>query len=461
MLRLVTMRWGLLVLLIGACSVAQGQSQSQATAPAPAFGQNAPILDPENPPISGLDEPSLELRIVNRSFISPAIQVGQSVDSNGTNQLGGSDLTGVSHVLGALDLQKFWQRNDVFAEYLGGAAFGNNSYYVRQIQALGVEGVTRWRTGRATVRDSFTYLPDGSFLASTAGGLPGFGIATGGTSLGLPGIYRLSAVQGTLGTTPRLSNTAILDAVQSITPRSAFTLIGAFSNSHFYHNNEGLLNGDQTTGEVGYSHLISRHDQLAGVYAFQLLRFPTINGGEVYNHVLNLRWSHTISGRMSFIGGIGPQYTDVRYGTTSLSWNLAARATLHYRFEHTQLLLNYEKYTSQGSGFFPGADTQVVHVTIRRPLGRTYALFTNFGYSHNKRLLDIQKGLNANSYNDSSAGVILRKHIGRDFDLFAAYHFSEVWFDTVDKSGAVVGTNNQRHIGTIGVEWHPRPVRIE
>jgi hypothetical protein len=104
----------------------------------------------------------------------------------------------------------------------------------------------------------------------------------------------------------------------------------------------------------------------------------------------------------------------------------------------------------------------VVHATIRRPLGRNYALFTNFGYSHNKRLLGTQKGLQANSYNDASAGVILRRHMGRSFDLFAAYHFSEVWFNTVDKtSGALVGTNNQRHIGTIGVEWHPHPIRIE
>ena len=40
--------------------------------------------------MSGLDEPSLELRALNRSFVSAAIQVGESGDSNANNALGGS-----------------------------------------------------------------------------------------------------------------------------------------------------------------------------------------------------------------------------------------------------------------------------------------------------------------------------------------------------------------------------------
>ena len=179
--------------------------------------------------------------------ISTAIQVGESGDSNANNALGGSSVDAVSHVLGALDLQKFWPRSDLFLEYLGGVVEGDERSFQRQLHALGLEGVTRWRTGQITVRDGFSYLPDGSFSASSAGGLPGFGIATGRLGLGLPGVFHLE--EGSVGTIPRLSNLASLDVVQAITPRSAFTVIGAYANDHFYHNagNE-LINGDEHDG---------------------------------------------------------------------------------------------------------------------------------------------------------------------------------------------------------------------
>ena len=48
-----------------------------------------------------------------------------------------------------------------------------------QMQAVGLEAVTRWRTGQMTLRDAFDYLPDGSF-PTEFGGNPGFGLATGG-----------------------------------------------------------------------------------------------------------------------------------------------------------------------------------------------------------------------------------------------------------------------------------------
>ena len=159
-----TIRWALLVFGMSVCAAAQNSSQSQPeTTPAPAFGQNAPVLNPENPPVTGLDEPGLELHTATRSFISPALQVSESADTNGDNQLGNARLESVTRVLGAFDLQQFWPKSDLFLEYLGGGAFYSSPYDVKQLQAAGLEGVTRWRTGQATLRDAFSYLPDGSF----------------------------------------------------------------------------------------------------------------------------------------------------------------------------------------------------------------------------------------------------------------------------------------------------------
>ncbi len=337
MVRVRKIRLALLVFGMSVGAAAQNDSQSQPeTTPAPAFGQNAPVLNPENPPVTGLDVPSLDLHTASRSFISPALQVSEAGDTNAENQLGATSLESVTRVLGALDLQQFWPKSDLFLEYLGGGAFYGNPYDVKQLQAAGLEAVTRWRTGQATLRDAFSYLPDGSFQIGF-GGVPGFGLALGGMGTGeqgggLPGSHLFGEGQlGSVGNIPRLANTGILDVVQAISPRSAFTVAGGFRNAHFYDHpipdqpTDLLINSDQITVQGGYSHLLSRHDQIGVIYAFQLFQFPQVTGGQIYNHIVNVRWSHTITGRLSLIVGAGPQYTDVELGGYFKHWSPSAR----------------------------------------------------------------------------------------------------------------------------------------
>src|SRR5208282_6251080 len=121
MVRMRTIRPALLVFGMSICAAAQSRSQSQTEpTPAPAFGQNAPILSPENPPVTGLDEPRLDLHTATRSFFSPALQVSEAADTNGGDQFGNTDLANTTRVIGALDLQQFWPKSDLFLEYLGG-----------------------------------------------------------------------------------------------------------------------------------------------------------------------------------------------------------------------------------------------------------------------------------------------------------------------------------------------------
>ena len=449
------------------CAAAQTSSQPQPVpTPAPGFGQNAPVLDPDNPPITGLDVPGLELRTASRSFVAPALQVSESADTNGTNQFGGSgDLQSVTRVLGAFDLQQFWPKSDLFLEYLGGGAFYSSPYAAKQLQAAGLDAVTRWRTGQATLRDSFDYSPDGVFQIGTFGGVPGLGLATGSGGIGgyVPGFG--NANLPSVGNIPRLANTAILDVVQAVNPVSAITIAGGFSNAHFYDNTNTLANSDQITAQAGYSHLLNRRDQIGVVYAFQLFQFPQNTGGEIYNHVVNLRWSHTISGRFSLIAGVGPQYTDLQSGQALSQWNVSARVQLRYKFAHSSVTATYEKFTSQGSGLFAGANTQAARLAYKRPLARTIDLYADVGYSHNKKLQNAVIGVNgASTYDEGYAAAVVRKHFGRSYDLFVAYRFSELGLDApISNCPNVLGCGqlNSRHVGTIGLEWHPTPTRIE
>ncbi len=463
-----TMQLALLMLTLSMSTAAQTTSQPD-TAPAPAFGQNAPVLNPENPPISGVDEPSLELRTATRSFVSPGLQLSETADTNANNTLGpSSDVSSISRILGAFDLQKFWPKSDLFLEYVGGGAVYANPNDIRQMHSAGFEGVTRWRTGQLALRDSFSYLPDGAFNLGF-GGLPGFGIATGSDMTGVvPGTRTLNGgTLGSVGDIPRLANTAILDAVQAINPVSAVTVMGAFSNAHFYDPTTALINSDQLTIEGGYSRLLNRHDQIGVVYAFQLFQFPQATGGQIYSHILNVRYSHTITGRLSFLGGIGPEYTELQQGGYLTNWSISARAQLRYKFARASMIAGYEKFMSPGSGFFAGANTQVASLVYDRPLGRTWEFYGDLSYSYNKKLQDLPGlGLsNASSYNEGSVIAVFRKHLGRTYDFFTAYRFSDVGFNVPGNAQNCIanscGNVSQRQSGTIGVEWHPTPTRIE
>ena len=454
------------------------QSQQEAPAPAPAFGQTAPILSPENPPISGIDEPRLNLRQALRSFASVGLQASESADTNPTNQLGAGstqNVRAISRILGAFDLQRFWPKNDLFAEYVGGGAFYTSGIdEVRQLQDVGVLGVTRWRTGQLSLRDAFNYLPEGSFAAGAYGGAPGLNIAqTGGYGIpggGIPGIHT-EAQWGSVGLVPRITNITIANIVQSLSPRSAVTVVASYGFSHFLEEQSVLFNSQQLTTEAGYSHLINRRDQVAAVYAFQEFHFPQSSTGKIDAHVFNLRWGRTISGRMSLIVGAGPQYVLIYQpsifgpGFEDTHWSAAGRASLHYKFTRSSLTASVEKFTSAGSGIFAGADTEVIRLSLSRPLTRTWEFTGDLGYSHNKRLqfsFFSPTGFQGDYFNNGFAGAIVRHQIGREFGAFAAYRFNEFSLQVpscIDGFGC--GKRSTRQMVTIGVDWHPRPVRIE
>jgi hypothetical protein len=473
------------VLIFGAslCSMAQGDASSQGTTPpatqqettpgpVPAFGQNAPVLNPENPPISGLDQPTLEMRGATRSFFSPGLQVSESADTNTGNQLGKSQLKSATRVLGALDLQKFWPKSDFFLEYLGGGVFfSDGSHSVRQLHALAGLFVTRWRTGQITFRDSFSDLPEGSFSVGAYGGAPGLGLARGGVGAGIPGggLPGMSGntTFGGIGLTPRISNLAVADIVQAISPRSAVTVAGGYTTAHFLEDNPSLINSQQFTVEGGYSHLLNRRDQVALVYAFQEFVFPLAAGGKIDVNVVNLRYGRNITGRLNLLVGAGPQHISIyspgNGGTTQSRVSASVRARLMYKFPKTSLAASYEKYTSSGSGFFAGADTQVGRLSVMRPIGRTWQFFGDVGYSYHKRLQNLLfLGTAGATYSDGFAGVAFRKQIGRNFGIFAASRFNDLAFDnSFCGTGTSCSRISQRYVGTVGVDWHPRPIRIE
>jgi hypothetical protein len=299
-------------------------------------------------------------------------------------------------------------------------------------------------------------------------------------------------------------NLSLVDVVENLTPKSSVTVTGGYAFVHFLGNNPGVGNsfiGDtQVSGEVGYDRLLGPHDQGAIVYGYQGFTFST--GVSFHSNVIQLMWGHRISGRMDFLIGAGPQFMQLynlptpvniptsadtvppcQYGGTltspvlecpanSLRVSAAGRASLRYRFPKVSLALTYAHYLTSGSGFFAGAESDIASLNATRPLGRIWTGFSDIGYSHNSRVLPSTcppgesgpscPGVSANVYQYSFAGLGLRRNFGRNFKAFVSYQFNDLAFDSsYCGSNVPCSRTSQRQAGTIGLDWTPRPIRLD
>ena len=472
---------------------AQNDSSDQAGAAPPAATTPAEI-NAENPPLSGLDAPSAEPAYGGRSYLLPGIQLSESANSNFNGNTGNNThVAAVSRGLGSLDLQKIWKRSQLGLDYIAGGAFylgthspGQTRAY--QVHTFAVNERILWRTGQLAIRDSFDYLPEGTFGFGSFGGSGGFGSALGGGSIpgvgggtgmggGLgggtpPGLVGSPGTFGSVGLQPRIDNTSVIDVVQQLSPRSSFTIAGGYDFTNFLDKSQSsfnLINSQKFNGQIGFNHLLSKKDQVGLLYAFQDFHFPNASSGTVTAHVWHVLYGHRITGRLNFTVAGGPQYLIIHsplFGETKrVSGN--GSVTLHYTFSsRTSGQILYQRFVTPGSGFYAGSNTDAARVSLNRLMGRHWNAAVDSGYSHNSSLQTnlLTAGLHSSSYGYWYAGGSLRRQIGQHFGAFMSYqfnHFGSASCTMATGSPSPCGQGIQQHTGTIGIDWHPRPIRLD
>jgi hypothetical protein len=505
-----------LTLTVSAASAAWAQSdqnQPPASSPAPAFGQDnpAPAVS-ENPPISAIDLPGLEPHAAPESFLLPGLHFSESVDSNVANTLGGSSVSTVTRGLGSLTLQKLWKNYDVAVDYIGGAAYYNHSGVgLEQIQQFDMDNRINWKRGQLAIRDSFSYLPEGTFGFSAYGGGGAYNSGLGSLGAGMLGAGAFggqSALFGqsslSLGQVPRLTNLGLADVVENLTPKSSVTMAAGYGIEHFYgdlvsvtgdQENVDFIGSREFIAQAAYDRILNPKDQIALSYGYQDFNFSTV-GTAVHSNVIQLMYGHRISGRMDFTIGAGPQFTHVGANesvcTVLLGGQIpvpappsdcppgilttesekanrigaAGRISLRYKFPKTVVALSFQRYNTSGSGIFAGSLTDMAHLDAKRPLNRIWDIFADLGYSKNNRLQLAGSAVAANSFSYGYAGVGLHRQFGRSLRGFVSYQFNAVGFDTACPVPNVSGTGpcsniSERQVGSIGLDWTPRPIRLE
>ena len=479
-------------LALSATAWAQSDSSDQSGAAPPAATTPAEV-NAENPPLSGLDAPSAEPAYGGRSYLLPGIQLSQSADSNFNGNTGSNThVATVSRGLGSLDLQKIWKNSQLGVDYIAGGLFYFGPHSTGQTRAYQVHTFAAderilWRTGQLALRDSFDYLPEGTFGFSSVGGAGGFGSALGGSIPGVgggtglgggiaggnpPGLVGGTGTFGSVGLQPRIDNSSIIDVVQQLSPRSSFTIAGGYDFTNFLDKSQStfnVINSQQLNGQVGFNHLLSKKDQIGLLYAFQDFHFPTANTGTVTAHVWHVLYGHRINGRLNFTAAGGPQYLILHspiFGETKrLSGN--GSVSLHYIFSsRTNGQVMYQRFVTPGSGFYAGANTDAVRVSVNHLFGRHWTAIADAGYSHNNSLQKnlLTAGINSSSYAYWYSGASLRRQIGQHFGAFMSYQFNDFGSSGCTSSAgstSLCGQTVAQHIGSVGIDWHPRPIRLD
>jgi len=504
-----------LTLYVAGVAWAQGD-EPPAPAPAPAFGQDnpAPTVS-ENPPISAIDQPGLEPHAAPESFLLPGLHFSESLDSNVGNSLGGSSFSTVTRGLGSLTLQKLWKNFAVAADYVGGAAYyARSGIGLEQLQQLDVDTRINWKRGQLAVRDSFSYLPEGTFGASAYGGEGAYSAGLGGMGSSMLGAGAFggqnNAFNGggngvSVGQVPRLTNLGLADVIENLTPKSSVTLSAGYGIAHFYGDVTSLtgspaniffIGSREATAQVAYDRILNPKDQIALSYGYQGFDFATANSA-FHSNVVQLMYGHRVSGRMDLTIGVGPQFTHIDElapvcdylgipvlgvpptQCTSSGFNLtfvpqkanhtslSGRISLRYKFPKTTLSVSFQRYNTNGSGLFAGSLSNIAHLDAERPLSRVWSVFGDLGYSKNQRLQLAGTAVNAKSFTEGFAGAGLRRQFSRSLRGFVSYQFNILSFDTDCPAPGTfitrVGCSNisQRNVGSIGLDWTPRPIRLD
>jgi hypothetical protein len=460
-------------------------SQQSGSVPTPAFGvdnQVAPMS--ENPPITALDQPGLEPHAAPLSYLQPALHLSEAADSNVTDTLGNSAIHSATRALGSLELQRLWSHYDLALDYVGGVGYYSASGIgFKNIEQFDIEQKITWKRGQLGIRDSFSYLPEGTFGVAygAEGGL-------GETLIGGPPPSFLSGgILATLSQVPRIMNLSLVDVVQNLSPKSSFTAVVGYGFMHYTGDTQvqgiSFLGSQQLSVLAGYNRVVGPHDQVAVEYGYQNFQF-SVAGAAFHSNLAQLMWGHRISGRLEFIGGIGPQATTINaQGVDKVNLSVAGRASLRYKFPKTTVELLYERFNTSGSGLFAGAETDNARLSASRPLSRVWSVTTDLGYAHNRRevpLTNLQVetclivgsptcvGVAANTFDYGFAGVALHRMLGRTVHVYASYQFNDLSFDPsycgFSSTGASLSPCNRtslRHIGTFGLDWTPRPIRLD
>ncbi|HKS72410.1 MAG TPA: hypothetical protein VJQ82_04385 [Terriglobales bacterium] len=421
----------------------------------------------DNRPLSGAQYMSAGNITNNRTYWQPRFNISGTGDSNPAEGAANTSTWGtwVSFMAGA-DVHHRSGTSDMALSYTGGEMRSNETGVASgTVQELGFTEKLSLRRSVLSVFDQLSYLPQASFGFGGIGTLPIGG--AGSTSLG-PGF---STGQSILtGQGQNLTNSSVLQLETFLTPRSSITMAGAYSLQHYFAN--GLINSGSITFQGGYNYALTRQDTVAAIYAYNDFRYSSLSES-VYSHSIEASYGRTITGRLAVQASGGPEIVVFNVGsgpaggtggtsgasnfsTTKAYWTL--NSALNYEYQRMSLGLTYWHGVGAGSGVLAGSSTDMVSGALTRQMSRLFTSGLSAGFSRNSALPALSGPIPAQSFDYWFAGANLEHPISETLAFTFAY---QMQYQTTSSSFCIAnscGTSFIRHLITVGLSWHQRPL---
>ena len=421
-------------------------------------------LAPDTHALSGAQNFSLGIPTA-RSYWQPRFDVSASADSNPLETPKGPSWGDWTSISGGVDVHRISSSNTMSLSYTSGGMFSNYSGISNGV----VQGLS-FVDGFAFHRSSLSFLDQLTYLPETSLGFGGLGAGAlpGGTSLGLGSAF--TPGQSILtGQGQNLDNSFATELNEFLTPRSSLTFVGGYSLLHYV--NSDLLDFNNFSFRGGYNHQLTRNDTIAVSYTFSAIRYSNFNQS-MNDHTAQVFYGRRVTGKLAFQVAVGPQVVVSRIplsgnagseggaatGTywTQVHW--ALNTALQWQERRTGLGLTYNHSATGGSGVLAGAITDVVTGSVTRQVARTFANGITAGYSRNEGVSISGEAQPNQIYDYWFAGASLAHPMGRALGLTFSYQMQYQTSNSTFCIGPTCGTNVIRHLISVGVGYHERPI---
>ena len=438
-------------------NVQQGQDSSgqsspqQATAPSPA------------PSLSGIDDAGLEAQPQGHWFFKPVLYGVQEVGSGVPDESGTIPVSSITRGYGGLLLDRKWSHYALGLGCLaGGSVFAAATVNTQQADQGIAQQQISWGSGRLLMLDFFSYLPEGGFGGLSFGGL-GLSELALGDYLSLITSAKLGLLNpsqfASFGSSQRLSNVAVVEADQRITPRSSITALVSYGTLHFF--TQGLLNDQQQTAQLGYNYLLSPRSEIALLGGYQNFGIGGVSSA-FRAEFADVVYKRQVSRRLSLTGGGGPVVSEFnpKFSSGGRQVSGMGLAVASYELRSTRLYADFLSYVNAGSGYLLGAHTYRATVGTDHDFGARWTGFLALGYARSAALeqqsLLVFDLTGRQSFSSSYVNLQLSRQLTPHLKAFALYTLSSERFDsTAVCSTPTCGLSNLRQMGGIGLSWTP------
>jgi len=420
--------------------------------------QGTQAIQPDNRPLSGIQNPTWGTPEMRHSYWVPGIQYSNTVRSNSLSLAGNSGWNSTSFVSGNLSLLEALSHSSLSANYSGGGysstdqVQGNGQYH--QLSAAYEIVQRRWQ---ALFVDQFSYLPQSNFGFGGTSGLAFPGIV-GNLAVPLPGLQAAFVPGQTIltATGPRYSNASAAQLTYAVSGRGSVTVAGVHGLLRF--NDSGNINSDTEILNAGYNYAITRKDTVGLAYRFSAYHYPG-NPQALGDHVAQFVYGKKITGRWALMLAAGPEVTTFRVPINGSTKRASASGSgfLNYVFPRGNITLSYTHGVSSGSGVLSGASTDQLNAIWNRKLTRVWSGSTNLGYAKNRQILSVS-GFSSPSYDTWLAGAGLSRPLGRTASFSLAYQAQIQGANVALCSGPNCGTSSTQHQVFLTFQWHTRPL---